>query len=116
MDYMYSHFGIADSDLSVWLDNAYSIAGRVRLERREHKFEQMEKWAQTLPDADRRAWLGILQYYEAGAKGAYAEWHTHDKQRVQAEYSRHLIECAEAERKSAAAQPLPKPPENLVHP
>lgn len=113
-DYMNSRFGEADSATSLWLTNSYDDQGRIWLERREHKLEELAKWADTLPPQDKDAYLGVIEHYEAGAKEAYAEWHTHELKDRQTAYEKHLRECAEAARKDSAKRPLPKPPESLL--
>lgn len=80
MAWMWGRFG--DSDSAVYLvvnaPGSYGPATRRRLERREHKFEQLEAWARKLQDMqDRAAWLGVVECYEDGAREAYREWRTH---------------------------------------
>lgn len=114
-DYMFQRFGETDSALSVWLDHSYGSEGKLYLERRENRFEKLEQWARTsLTGEDKEAYLAAINAYEDGAKEAYSEWHTHETERKQQEYERHLKECAEATRKSKAAKPMPKPPEELL--
>jgi hypothetical protein len=112
-EYLHDRFGDADSALDVWLGHAYGVEGRTRIERRENRLEGLGRWALTLAPADRRAYLGVIGYYEDGEHAAYAEWHTHKLEREQAAYEKHLRECADAARELAASQrPLPRPPED----
>lgn len=114
LQYMYDHFGIADSAVGFYIDGDYGPQARLRLEQREHKFEALEKWAKTLQAPDRGAYLGAIEYYERGTKEAYTEWHTHSRKREQEAYKEYLKRCAEAEKKSAVKTPMPKPPASLI--
>lgn len=114
MNYMYSHFGPVDAPLHVWINHSYDAAGKRYLEQRENKFERLADWARTLPEADKTAYLAIIDTYEDGAKEAYSEWHTHELQKSQLAYVKHLQECAEAVRAAEKIHPLPTPPESLL--
>lgn len=112
MAWMYDRFGASDNDVGMVIEGpeSYGPANRLRLERREHEFE--EAWARTLQDkSDREAWLGVIEYYEYEAKEAYREWHTHAKRDEQEAYDRHQRECEAAARAAEKRRPLPKPPQ-----
>lgn len=56
--------------------------------------------------------MGVIDYYEDGLKDAKAEWHTHNLEREQIAYNKHLQECAEAAANLAASKnALPRPPQ-----
>jgi hypothetical protein len=112
-EYMHAHFGDEDGPLSVWLARDYGEKGRLRLERRENRFEALARWAETLEPADKSAYLAAIEMYEKGARDAYSEWHTHKTELKQIAYEEYLKRCAEAKRKAAATKPLPKPPNAL---
>jgi hypothetical protein len=113
MDYMYDRFGDADNTSVMVIERpeTYTVSYRLRLESREHTFEKLEAWARTLAPADREAYLGVIDYYEDGAKAAYREWHTHDELKQQLAFEKHQRECEEAARKLSSSHPLPKPPQ-----
>jgi hypothetical protein len=115
MSYMYSIFGISDNAEGILIDRGYDDAYRIRLERREHRLEQLEAWARKLPSGeDRSAYLGAIEFYEDGAKEAYREWHTHKRKNEQEAYEKHERECEKISRESAHAKPLPKPPSSMI--
>lgn len=114
---MYDRFGDQDNTTFMVIERpeTYTVEYRVRLEKREHAFEQLEVWARTLTPKDRETYLAVIEYYEDGAKAAYREWyrewHTHEQRDQQIAFEKNQRECEEAARKLAATHPLPKLPE-----
>jgi hypothetical protein len=107
-NYMHSRFGQTDWPDELWIDgDGYSDHYRLRLERREHAFESIYKWAQSLPPDQRRAWEGVLDSYMDGAIAAHAEWYSHEVKNHMDAYRKHQQECEEAARHAAK---LPTPP------
>lgn len=114
LKYMSAHFGEVDSALNLWIGKDYGENGRRWLERREHKFEQMELWAEKLPAQDRRAYLAVIELYEEGTKKAYEEWHTHKLAASQKAYSDWQRRCAENAKRDERSNPLPQPTEEML--
>lgn len=107
--YMINRFGQSDWPEELYIDSGYTTAYRVRLERREHYFKAIYRWAQTLPPDQRSAWEGVLDSYMEGVQQTYVEWHTHDALNQQLAFEKHERECAAAARH---AKKLPTPPDN----
>ena len=113
MQYMVDHYGTGSNAISVEDDNLYGPEEKLALEREENRYEKLEAWARTLPDpADRRAWVGVIQFYEDNCKEAYSEWRTHKMHNEYEAYVKHQKECDEATTKAAKLRPIPTPPIN----
>lgn len=114
MSYMVDHFGAYDNIETLLIDGSYGASSKLRLEHRENQFERMEAWARTLQNpSDRKAWLGVIEYYEDGAKEAYREWHSHAARNHQEEWEKHQRECDRIAREAEHNKPIPKPPASI---
>jgi hypothetical protein len=114
-EYLHARLGDKDEALYIWIHDLYTQEELAYLVRRGVKLNKLEAWTKTLKPEDRRAYQGWIDDYRDGLREAETEVRTHNKQKEQAEYSRHLRECEEAARKLAASQKaLPRPPEGLL--
>lgn len=110
MEHVYNALGLPDSAVGVEIEDAYGIADKLRIERRQLRLEALAKWARTLKPDEARAYLAVIEFYQDEEREALAEWHTHKQRHEQEAYEKHEAECAAAVKRFNQKHPLPKPP------